>query len=105
MAKLSHGLGFARPELSGEAQGCRYEGITGRATRRAFPPEFLNRIDATITYRPLDASALDAILDQQLDDLQDHIDYRLGHQAFDLLVEEDGRWKICNPPYWLLTPG
>ncbi len=21
------------------------------------------------------------------------------------LVEEDGRWKICNPPYWLLTPG
>ncbi len=56
------------------------------AVRRNFPPEFVNRIDAVVTYRPLGSEAVAAILDQQIRDLQEHIDRRLGQQTFRLDV-------------------
>jgi len=34
--------------------------------RKKFSPEFVNRIDAVITYQPLDAESLEAILDHQI---------------------------------------
>jgi len=37
-------------------------------------PEFVNRIDAVITYRPLDAGSLELILDQQIAELGRHIE-------------------------------
>lgn len=62
------------------------EKIGMAAVRRKFPPEFVNRIDATITYQPLNSDSLAAILDQQIVDLQEHIDSRLGARAFRLDV-------------------
>jgi ATP-dependent Clp protease ATP-binding subunit ClpA len=61
------------------------------AVRKNFSPEFLNRIDAVVTYRPLDAAALVAILNQQIEDLQLHIERRLGEQAFRLEVPARSR--------------
>ncbi len=55
------------------------------AVRKRFAPEFLNRIDAFLTYRPLERDTLEAILDQLLINLQTHIDVRLGVQTFQLL--------------------
>ncbi|MBX9604141.1 MAG: AAA family ATPase [Bryobacteraceae bacterium] len=52
------------------------------AVKRRFPPEFVNRIDAVITYRPLTRESLARILDQQLAELQRHIHRRLGDRAF-----------------------
>ena len=40
------------------------------AVRRKFSPEFVNRIDSVITYRPLDAKALATIVDQQIEALR-----------------------------------
>lgn len=54
------------------------------AVRRKFSPEFINRIDAVVTYQPLTSDALAAILDQQLLELQTHIYHRLGARAFQL---------------------
>ena len=56
------------------------------AVKRKFSPEFVNRIDAVITYQPLDDVAMEAILDQQLDALTKHIADRLEEDAFELDV-------------------
>jgi ATP-dependent Clp protease ATP-binding subunit ClpA len=59
--------------------------------RRKFSPEFVNRIDAVIAYRPLAAESLEMILDQQIAILQRHIKNRLGERAFELDVGADAR--------------
>jgi ATP-dependent Clp protease ATP-binding subunit ClpA len=56
------------------------------AVKRKFAPEFLNRIDLMLTYRPLSQGALEKILDLQLQDMQDHIDRRLADRRFVLDV-------------------
>lgn len=52
------------------------------AVKKRFAPEFMNRIDVTVTYRPLGRKAMEAILEQQLAALQNLIDVRLGMQTF-----------------------
>jgi ATP-dependent Clp protease ATP-binding subunit ClpA len=64
----------------------RLAAVGAHALRRNFPPEFINRIDEVITYQPLSAEALAAILDLQIRDFQDHIQRRLGLEAFHLNV-------------------
>lgn len=59
----------------------KLQSIAMGAVRKQFSPEFLNRIDATITYQPLCESTLDLILEQQLAELQTHIERRLGCAA------------------------
>jgi ATP-dependent Clp protease ATP-binding subunit ClpB len=61
------------------------------AVKRKFAPEFVNRIDAVITYQPLDADALEAILDQQLAALERHIVHRLEERAFTLELDAGAR--------------
>jgi ATP-dependent Clp protease ATP-binding subunit ClpA len=61
------------------------------AVRKNFPPEFVNRIDAVVTYQPLGADAMSEILDQQIQELQAHIDRRLGEQSFQLEVPPRSR--------------
>jgi ATP-dependent Clp protease ATP-binding subunit ClpA len=61
------------------------------AVKRKFAPEFVNRIDGVITYQPLDAEALEAILDQQIAGLERHIANRLEERAFTLALEPDAR--------------
>ena len=65
--------------------------VGASAVRRKFSPEFVNRIDAVITYRPLGSGELVAILEQQLQALERHIGKRLGARAFSLQVDERAR--------------
>jgi ATP-dependent Clp protease ATP-binding subunit ClpA len=69
----------------------KLERIAKNAVRKNFSPEFINRIDSVVTYRSLDAAALTAILDQQIEDLQDHIQRRLGERAFRIEVPARAR--------------
>ena len=73
-----------------------HEGM--RAMRRAFSPEFINRIDAVLTYQPLDAVALAVIVDQQIAELERHIENRLEMRAFGLAISIGAR-------AWLLKKG
>ena len=59
--------------------------------RRKFSPEFVNRIDAIVTYRPLDADSLALILEQQIAALERHIRIRLDERAFDLEITAAAR--------------
>ena len=87
-----------RPEFGFEAEAPRgavgtrkLESIGLRAVRRKFSPEFVNRVDAIITYRPLERDSLERILDQQLQALETHIQNRLLDRAFSLDVAEETR--------------
>jgi ATP-dependent Clp protease ATP-binding subunit ClpA len=83
-----------RPEFGFEAllpqksveYGDKLERIARMAVRKNFSPEFINRIDSVVTYQPLNSLALTVILDQHIEELQDHIDQRLGERAFRIEV-------------------
>jgi CheY-like chemotaxis protein len=51
----------------------------------------VNRIDAVITYQPLDAESLSAILDHQIRQLQNHVNNRLGQRCFTIDVPYESR--------------
>jgi CheY-like chemotaxis protein/energy-coupling factor transporter ATP-binding protein EcfA2 len=61
------------------------------AVRKRFSPEFVNRIDAVVTYRPLDAAALEIILDHDMRNLQKHVNSRLGERCFQIEVPPESR--------------
>jgi ATP-dependent Clp protease ATP-binding subunit ClpA len=79
---LTPGFGF----LQTSSTAPNLELIASREAKRKFSPEFMNRMDAVITYKPLETSALREILDQQIRDLQMHLVKRLGVKAFTVQV-------------------
>jgi ATP-dependent Clp protease ATP-binding subunit ClpA/CheY-like chemotaxis protein len=85
-------LGFksALPPDWDEISG-RLENIALGAVRKAYSPEFVNRIDAVITYQPLEAESLAVILEQQIADLQKHVNTRLGERCFQVDVSGEAR--------------
>lgn len=74
------GIGFTRPAPADP--GSRLDDVALAAVRRKFAPEFCNRIDKVATFRPLDAKALETILELELAALQRHIMAQLGQYAF-----------------------
>jgi len=92
MQEMQPGLGF-RSEKPPEWKHIagRLETIALGAVRKMYSPEFVNRIDAVITYQPLDQTAMRAILDQQLALLQEHVNTRLEDKCFNIDVSEEGR--------------
>ncbi len=60
-----------------------------------FRPEFINRIDEVITFRPLQNEALSGILDLKLGDLLD----RLSQQKLKLELSDDARALILKKGY------
>jgi ATP-dependent Clp protease ATP-binding subunit ClpB len=92
MKTLERGFGFAAEQsVDSRRQNRALENVAMAAVRRHFAPEFVNRIDATLTYEPLDGPALSRILDLQLRELQWHVDRRLGERAFQIDVRPAGR--------------
>src|SRR5918912_2071321 len=69
----------------------KLENVALAAVRKRFSPEFVNRIDAVVTYQPLDTEALATILDQHLNDLQKHVNTRLGERCFSVDVPIESR--------------
>ena len=92
MKEINPDFGFqsaqpaARTDLTSKLQN-----IALVAVRKRFSPEFVNRIDCIITYQPLTAESLAAILDIQITDLQSHVNTRLGNRSFTLDVPFETR--------------
>jgi len=76
--------------------GRKLEGIGLDAARRKFSPEFINRIDRIITYRPLDDEALAEILDQHITEFQHYVGARLGPRAVEIEVPAETRQAILR---------
>jgi ATP-dependent Clp protease ATP-binding subunit ClpA len=66
------------------------------AVRHKFSPEFVNRIDSVITYKPLDRAACEIILDQILANFARLIHNRLGMRGFRLQCTVAGRSQLLD---------
>jgi ATP-dependent Clp protease ATP-binding subunit ClpA len=91
-------IGFASPEME------RLQSIDGRgqltdkiaragleAARRKFTPEFMNRIDRTVVFRPLGPDDLCKILSLELNAVQQRILRKSNSQPFMFKVTDAGR--------------
>ena len=98
MKEIRPDFGFAAGLPASPSPGLsrKLENIGRAAVRRRFSPEFVNRIDEVITYAPLGADSLAAILDQQIAQLQQHIDNRLEERAFRIELTEAARSFLLN---------
>jgi len=96
-------FGFARPAFASAAPNRKLEGIATNAARKFFSPEFVNRIDALFTYKPLSRQTLEGILDHLIEEIQDHLDRRLGSRNLRLEVLPSARRVLldagCSPQY------
>ncbi|HVO97156.1 MAG TPA: AAA family ATPase [Bryobacteraceae bacterium] len=92
MRKLLHpDFGFEQMVGPSVKPSVKLDGVGLNAVKRKFSPEFVNRIDSVITYRPLSATALEAIVDQQIEALRRHIGNRLVERAFEIEVSDRAR--------------
>lgn len=92
----SQALGFeARTKPEQEQAEDDYEQLAGRVmehVREFFQPEFLNRLDGTIIFRPLTKQSVRAIVDLQLHELTG----RLANEHYQLSVSRGARDRIAE---------
>ena len=74
----------------------KLQNIGMSAVKRKFTPEFVNRIDSVITYKPLDRAACDEILDHILAGFAKLINNRLGVRGFRLQCTQSGRALLLD---------
>ena len=97
MREINPDFGFQSATVSGTRDDLsqKLQSIALVAVRKKFSPEFVNRIDHVITYRPLDAESFAAITDHEIDNLQSHVNTRLGTRCFAIEVPfETRQWLI-----------
>ncbi len=63
--------------------------------RRSFRPEFLNRLDEIILFKPLTRQNLDSIIDLMVESLRE----RLAEQSLDLALTEEAKQLIIERGY------
>ncbi len=74
----------------------KLQSIGMAAVRRKFAPEFVNRIDSVITYKPLNREACEAILDHIMSEFARLIQTRLGLRGFRLAYTPAARSMILD---------
>jgi ATP-dependent Clp protease ATP-binding subunit ClpC len=91
-------LGFGLPQEETRAQQQDYEDMRKTlmdSLRRAFRPEFLNRVDATIVFRPLSKDEITEIVDLELNKVND----RLAERTMTLTATEAARRYLADKGY------
>jgi len=86
---FGRGIGFSP---SGDASG---RAIVDKALSRTFPPEFLNRIDDQIHFRPLDRKDITTIIDIQLQELE----RRISHTGYSFRITPSAKDFIAEAGY------
>lgn len=81
---------------TGPVDGSKASAIGMAALRTKFSPEFVNRIDSVITYRPLDRDACGLILDHIFAGFTRLIQMRLGNDGFRLQCTAAGRSLLLD---------
>ncbi len=90
--EFGEGIGFAT-QAKQQAMDARAKAIIQQALKRTFAPEFLNRIDDIVLFKPLDKDSISKILEIMMKDLLKRI-YELGYnieltpKAKEFLVEK-----------------
>ncbi|HTR39261.1 MAG TPA: AAA family ATPase [Bryobacteraceae bacterium] len=92
-------LGFSAPEAARQSQNGTVDeklnakiGRSGvEAARRKFTPEFMNRLDKIVTFRPLGSSELKRILDIELNMVQQRIFNTSPEKSFVFKASEEAK--------------
>ncbi|MCA9387600.1 MAG: ATP-dependent Clp protease ATP-binding subunit [Candidatus Andersenbacteria bacterium] len=88
-------LGFGEEEATEGVADMQYENYKAGVLaelRKTFKPEFINRIDRTLVFRPLSEKAIHRIIDLQLDELNT----RLEEQGLKLAVGKAARAELAR---------
>lgn len=97
MKEINPNIGFQTATAKSERDlTTRLESIALGAVRKRFSPEFVNRIDAVVTYNPLDADSMELILDHDLRALQDHVNLRLGQRYFSIEITPEAKQLLLS---------
>jgi CheY-like chemotaxis protein len=97
MKEINPNIGFQSATAKSQTDlTTRLESIALGAVRKRFSPEFVNRIDAVVTYNPLDAEAIEIILEHDLRALQDHVNLRLGERYFSIDVTQPAKQFLLD---------
>jgi len=84
------GFRFHEPvDVTGQAD--RLDSAGAAAARRRFSPEFMNRIDRTVVFNPLDSVALQQILTLELNGVADRIRLATGAPDLDCALTDTAR--------------
>ncbi len=67
MEEYGSGIGFA---TAGKNVETDRKAVVEKAVKKAFPPEFINRVDAQVYFHSLDKEAIERIIDIELKDLR-----------------------------------
>ena len=96
-ALLTPRLGFNRanavdnPPVADDALAKKMSKTGVEAARRKFTPEFMNRIDKTVVFKPLGEPELRRILDLELSQVQQRILYSPADKTFVFTVSDAGK--------------
>jgi len=84
MARLAEGsMGFCvHSDREHDELETKLERTALEAARRKFPPEFMNRIDEVMVFRPLRRQDLERVLDIELGRVEERIQRSRGERAF-----------------------
>ncbi|MFW5691751.1 MAG: ATP-dependent Clp protease ATP-binding subunit [Chloroflexota bacterium] len=96
--KRGANLGFSLPSDQTETEREEYDELKKKVMeqlRRAFRPEFLNRVDASIVFRPLTQEEIKQIVDLELR----KVGNRLIEHAITLDITEDARAWLAEKGY------
>ena len=91
-------LGFGLPGVADESQPKDYEEMRKTlmdSLRRAFRPEFLNRVDATIVFRALNKDEIAQIVDLEIKKVNE----RLSERAMTVTLTEAARQYLADKGY------
>jgi len=88
-------LGFHAPSAEDPTVktglNARMSSIGLAAARQKFTPEFMNRLDKVVVFKPLGAEELERIVDIELGMVQERINAAVGGRSFDISVNTSAR--------------
>jgi ATP-dependent Clp protease ATP-binding subunit ClpC len=96
LIKRASSIGFNMDDDSDVAEEDQYKRMSGKVLgelKKAFRPEFLNRIDATVVFRALTRGDIHQIVDMELDQVRERlaeheVELEMTPDAMDLLAEK-----------------
>jgi ATP-dependent Clp protease ATP-binding subunit ClpC len=96
LIKRASSIGFNMDDASDVAEEDQYKRMSGKVMgelKKAFRPEFLNRIDATVVFRALTRGDIHQIVDMELDQVRERlseheVELEMTPDAMDLLADK-----------------
>ena len=92
MEEYGSGIGFA---TAGKNLNADKKSVVEKAVKKAFPPEFINRVDAQVYFNSLDKEALEQIVDIEIKDLK----ARVEEAGYKLTVTPSAKKFIAEAGY------